>query len=79
MKIPAQQEFDDTYITSTEIGDILKISRASICAARARNLLPPCITLPGANISLWKRKEVENILVLWKDKIVTRRNNDKQK
>jgi hypothetical protein len=69
-----QEEFDKTYISSTEICHILDVSRATIVTARKRGKLPEpiCVQRPGgseqgqAQILLWKRARLEPIIADWR-------------
>ncbi|QFR59653.1 hypothetical protein P6F33_gp52 [Pseudomonas phage Quinobequin-P09] len=54
----AQQEFDEIYITSSEIGQELGVCRATLVNARRRGLLPDPIIVNGAQIFIWKRDVV---------------------
>lgn len=72
-----QRQFDTTYITSTEICRDLGITRSAITAARAKGVLPMPIVVKGVNLSIWKRKEVEDILSQWKAAILFRRGTHK--
>lgn len=63
---PAQEEFDRTYITSSEICDELEITRATIVHGRRRGLLPGAIVVNGAQIIVWKRDTVRPYLDAWK-------------
>lgn len=68
-----QQEFDETFITSSEIGKELKVCRASIVSARRRGLLPQPIVVNGAQIYIWKREIVRPYLDNWKAMLQARR------
>lgn len=69
----AQQEFDDTYITSSEIGKELNVCRATIVQARRKGLLPDPIVVNGAQIYIWKRAIVRPYLDAWKLMLQARR------
>jgi hypothetical protein len=62
----AQQEFDEIYITSSEIGRELDVCRATLVSARRRGLLPDPIFVNGAQIFIWKRDIVRPYLDAWK-------------
>lgn len=68
-----QQEFDDTYITSSEICQELEIDRASLVHARKRGLLPNEISVHNGQIFIWKRAEIRPFLDNWKFAIQFRR------
>ncbi len=69
----AQQEFDDTYISSSEISRELGISRSTIVQGKKRGMLPDPVTVNGAQIQLWKRVEVRPYLDTWKAALQQRR------
>ena len=69
----AQEEFDETYITSSEIGKSLGVCRATIVQARKRGLLPDPVVVNGAQIYIWKRQIVEPFLKAWKVNLAARR------
>lgn len=61
----AQQEFDETYISSSEICAELGISRATLVHGRRRGLLPDPIVVNSIQLYLWKRKEVRPYIDSW--------------
>ena len=69
----AQQEFDEIYITSSEIGQELGVCRATLVNARRRGLLPDPIVVNGAQIFIWKRDVVRPYLDAWKLMLTVRR------
>lgn len=69
----AQEEFDSTYITSSEIGKELGISRATIVQGRDRGLLPGAITVNGGQLTVWKREPLLPYLSAWKLTLQARR------
>lgn len=69
----AQEEFDSTYITSSEICSELGISRSTIVQGRKRGLLPNPIRVNGDQIQIWKRSEVRRYLDAWKINLQARR------
>lgn len=69
----AQQEFDEIYITSSEIGQELGVCRATLVNARRRGLLPDPIVVNGAQIFIWKRDVVLPYLDAWKLMLTVRR------
>lgn len=69
----AQQEFDETYITSSEIGQELGVCRATLVNARRRGLLPDPIVVNGAQIFIWKRDVVRPYIDAWKLMLQARR------
>ncbi len=68
----AQQEFDETYITSTEITERLSIHRCTLILARKRGQLPDPI-LVNDQIFVWRRKDVEANLTQWEQSLKARR------
>lgn len=68
-----QEEFDRTYITSSEICHELDVSRPAILDARRRGLLPEPILVNGNQLTLWKRDEVRPYIEAWKATLDTRR------
>lgn len=69
----AQEEFDKTYITSSEICRELGIHRATIVQGRKRGRLPEPITLNGDQLMIWKREVVRPYLDDWKASLQARR------
>lgn len=69
----AQQEFDEIYITSSEIGQELGVCRATLVNARRRGLLPDPIVVNGAQIFIWKRDVVRPYIDAWKLMLTVRR------
>lgn len=69
----AQQEFDEIYITSSEIGHELGVCRATLVNARRRGLLPDPIVVNGAQIFIWKRDVVRPYLDAWRLMLQARR------
>lgn len=69
----AQEQFDATYITSSEICKELDITRSTIVTGRRRGLLPKPIVVNGAQIQIWHRTEVRPYLDAWKLKLDARR------
>ncbi len=66
----AQKEFDELYITSSEIGRRLEVTRAAIIQARAKGWLPDPIKIEN-HITIWKRGDIEPHVANWEK----RRNN----
>ena len=69
----AQELFDNTYITSFEICRDLNIERSTLLRARARNLLPEPVLIPGVNAFIWERSKVAAALDTWKRTLASRR------
>ena len=70
---PAQERFNDTYITSTEIMRDLKISRASLLNARRNGRLPDAIVVNDGQLYMWEREKIEGYLHAWKTILQCRR------
>ncbi len=69
----AQEEFDATYITSTEICKLLGIDRATVVQGRKRGLLPDPVWVNGSQLVLWKRELVMGNLAAWQLMLTARR------
>ncbi len=61
----AQDTFDRTYITSTEIISRLGITRNGIAHARRRGMLPDPIVVNDGQLYLWERDAVRPYLDAW--------------
>jgi len=70
----AQQRFDRTYITSSEIAQRLGVTRPAIHFRRKAGLLPNAITVPGNQLSLWERDQIEPYLRQWEEQIKAKQN-----
>ncbi len=66
---PSQKEFNDTYMTSREICEMVGVTRVAVLQARKRNLLPDPIELEGLT-TIWKRASIMPYVQKW---IETRR------
>lgn len=71
--VSEQEEFDEVYISSGEIRQMLGICRAMIVQAKNRGILPAPITVNGSQLQLWKRKEVMPQVEAWKTQLQARR------
>lgn len=69
----AQEEFDSTYISSSEICTELKVSRSTLVNARRSGLLPDPIVVNGVQFHLWKRDTVAPYLEAWEIMLKRRR------
>ena len=69
----SQQEFDEIYITSSEIGQELGVCRATLLNARRRGILPDPIVVNGAQIFIWKRNLLQPYLDRWRNVLQERR------
>ena len=63
---PEQLAFDEKYITSTEIGRVLKVDRSMIFYARKRGMLPREIEIIGVRTFIWEREPLQKYLEAWK-------------
>lgn len=72
----AQEKFDRLYISSVEILNELKISRAAVCQARRRGMLPDAITSHGGSMVLWERDTIRPYLDAWKLILNVRRSHN---
>jgi len=68
----AQREFDERYITSSEIMDTLGVTRTTILLARRTGKLPDPIDIQG-KIFIWERDKVKDYLAAWKVVLDARR------
>lgn len=71
--LTAQEEFDQIWITSSEICRELGIDRSTIVQGRKRGLLPDPVKVNGDQILLWKREDVRQNLDAWKLMLKARR------
>ena len=71
--ITGQELFDKRYITSTEIGERLKVERSTILHARNRGMLPEPIKVRGVGLFIWDRDLVEPYLEAWEISLASRR------
>ena len=69
----AQEEFDSTYISSSEICTELKVSRSTLVNARRSGLLPDPIVVNGEQLNLWKSDAVAPYLEAWEIMLRRRR------
>lgn len=68
----AQRQFNEQYITSSEIMDRLDVTRTTILAARRTGKLPDPIDIQG-KIFIWERAKVTPYLEAWKIVLDARR------
>lgn len=75
----AQQVFDETYISASEICRTLGVSRCSVTNAQKRELLPEPIKLEqgGAYVCLWLRAQVQPALSAWQLMLAARKRASK--
>jgi hypothetical protein len=70
----AQERFNATYISSTEIMRDLGISRTALSAARRSGRLKDPIILMNGLAVFYEREQVAEHVKLWKKTIEARRN-----
>lgn len=63
----AQDEFNRTYITSSEIGRRLGVTRTAIIQARRKGMLPDEIMVEE-QLVIWRREAVEPHIAAWERK-----------
>jgi predicted DNA-binding transcriptional regulator AlpA len=68
----AQQAFDERYITSTEVMEMLGVTRTAIHMARITGKLPAPINVKD-RIFIWERASVMPYLTAWKTVLDVRR------
>lgn len=68
-----QQEFEATYMTTTDIMEELGVSRAAVFYARERGQLPPPIRLKGCQVFVWKRTAISEALAKWAQSLNSKR------
>lgn len=68
-----QVSFDQQYIGSVEICQMLDISRVVFCHWRKKGKLPDPIIVPGTNTFLWLRSQALPIILQWKEEREFRR------
>lgn len=64
-QMSAQEKFDSTYISSSEICRELGVTRATIVNARRRGLLPDPVIVNDIQLYLWERETVQPYLEAW--------------
>ncbi len=62
----AQQHFDKTYVTASEIMSQLGISRAGFLYGRRAGKLPEPIVVNDGRLLIWERARIELHLSAWK-------------
>lgn len=69
----AQQRFNETYITSTELQREMNVTRAALLYARRRGTLPEPIVVNDGQLTMWERSVLEPYLREWKYMLAIRR------
>jgi hypothetical protein len=67
--LTAQAEFDQKYVSSTELCRTLGVTRATLMNGRQRGALPEPVRIPRpdgrAHVMLWLRDEVGPYIARW--------------
>ena len=61
----AQEFFDKTYISSSEIAKLVSVSRVAVSNATARGLLPNPISINNGTITIFEREKVMPFVSAW--------------
>lgn len=69
----AQERFDKTYITSSEIAQRLSVTRPAIHFRRKAGLLPNAIAVSENQLFIWEREPIEPHLRKWEDQLQSKR------
>ena len=65
----AQKQFDETYITSSEIAERLSVTRPAIHFRRKAGLLPCAIRVTGNQLFIWERVFIEPYVRKWEEQL----------
>lgn len=71
-----QAKFEQAYITSIEIGQLLKTSRATIADGKRKGKLPNSIEVYGGKLTIWEREYIMPFVLSWKDALEKRRHKN---
>lgn len=71
----AQERFNRTYITSSEICQRLQVTRPAIHFRRKAGNLPDSINVYGQQLLIWEREPIEPWLVKWEESLRAKRGN----
>jgi hypothetical protein len=75
--VSLQEQFDEKYISSTEICQRLDVNRSTILNGARAGKLPECIIIKRANgdphIMLWVRADAEPMMAEWAKAIASRK------
>lgn len=69
----AQERFNRTYITSSEICQRLEVTRPAIHFRRKAGFLPNSIHVYGQQLLIWEREAIEPWLVKWEASLTAKR------
>ena len=72
----AQDRFDRMYITSSEIGKRLGVTRPAIHLRRKAGLLPNAIAVQDKQLFIWEREGIEPHLVQWETQLSSKRTTN---
>lgn len=63
--LSAQEHFDRTYITSTQIAVQLNVTRSTVMQMRLTGKLPDPIAVNDSLIYIWERNTAEDYMKRW--------------
>lgn len=63
----AEDEFTRDYVTSSEIGRRLRVTRTAVIQARQKGRLPAGILVEN-HLMIWKRDTVEPYILQWEER-----------
>lgn len=69
----SQLDFDQKYITATEIAKLLGVSRTAVHHARRKGILPNPILIGSDMLYIWEREFIRPHIDVWKIQLNTRR------
>lgn len=72
-----QEQFDEKYISSTEICQRLDVNRSTVLQGARAGKLPECIVIKRPNgsthVALWIRADAEPMMAEWAKAIASRK------
>ena len=71
----AQEQFDKTFITATEVSAEMQVSRATVLRAKERGDLPDAIIVGDHYVCLWEREKLRPHLEAWKERLASRKGH----
>lgn len=69
--------FNRLYITSSEVGKLLSIPRATIVSGKKTGRLPNPIEVPGISLTIWEREKLMPFINEWQKTLNKRRGLEK--
>ncbi len=69
----AQEQFDEEYITSSEIYKRLGVTRPALHFRRRSGQLPGAIHVFGQQLIIWRRREIQPHLDKWDEALRAKR------